>query len=87
MWQLETQLFASSYTWLAYIFEASYSTVVTSVSKKSSANQSELKKLVLSHCQTYYMHTGGNSGFNICFMQQTLDCQLKSRNCQPQTIS
>ena len=44
MWQLETQLFASSYTWLAYIFEASYSMVVTSVSKKSSANQSELKK-------------------------------------------
>ena len=44
MLQLETQLFASSYIWLAYIFEASYSTVVTSVSKKSSVDQSELKK-------------------------------------------
>ena len=44
MWQLETQLFASSYIWLAYIFEASYSTVVTSVSKKSSVDQSELEK-------------------------------------------
>ena len=31
---METQLFPSSYIWLAYIFEASYSTMVTSVSKK-----------------------------------------------------
>ena len=44
MWRLETQLFASSYIWLTYIFEASYSTVVTSVSKKSSVDQSELEK-------------------------------------------
>ena len=45
MWQLYTQRFASSYIWLAYIFEASYSTVVTSsVSKKSSVDQSELEK-------------------------------------------
>ena len=44
MWQLETLLFASSYIWLVYIFEASYSTVVTLVSKKSTANQSELEK-------------------------------------------
>ena len=44
MWQLYIQLFASSYIWLAYIFEASYSTVVTSVSKKLSADQSELEK-------------------------------------------
>ena len=36
---------ASSYILLAYIFEASYSTVVTSsVSKKSSVDQSELEK-------------------------------------------
>ena len=35
MWQLYTQLFASPYIWMAYIFEASYSAVVTSVSKKS----------------------------------------------------
>ena len=44
MWQLCTQLFASSYIWLAHFFEASYSTVVTSVSKKSSVDQSELEK-------------------------------------------
>ena len=44
MWQLETQLFASSYIWLPYIFEASYSTVVTPVSEKSSVDQSELEK-------------------------------------------
>ena len=41
---VETQLFSSSYIWLAYIFEASYSTVVTWVSKKSSVDQSELEK-------------------------------------------
>ena len=56
MWQWYTQLFASSYTWLAYIFEASCSTVVASVSKKSSVDQSELEKWVVSHCQTYYMY-------------------------------
>ena len=44
MLQLYTQLFVSSYIWLAYIFEASYSTVVASVSKKSSVNQSELEE-------------------------------------------
>ena len=55
MWQLETQFFASSYIWLEYIFEASYSKVVTSVSKKSSVDQLELDKWVVSHCQTYYM--------------------------------
>ena len=44
IWQLETQLFASSYIWLVYIFKASYSTVVTSFSKKSNVNQSELEK-------------------------------------------
>ena len=44
MWQLETQLFASSYIWLTYIFEASYSTVVMSVSKNSSVDQLELEK-------------------------------------------
>ena len=55
VWQLETQLFASSYIWLAYIFELSYSMVVTSVSEKSSVNQLELKKKLVSHCQMYYM--------------------------------
>ena len=55
VWQLETQLFASSYIWLAYIFEFSYSMVVTSVSEKSSVNQLELKKKLVSHCQMYYM--------------------------------
>ena len=44
MWQLETQLFVSSYIWLAYIFEVSYSTVVTLVSEKSSADQAELEQ-------------------------------------------
>ena len=44
MWQSENQLFASSYIQLAYIFEASYSSLVTSVSKKSSVDQSELEK-------------------------------------------
>ena len=44
MWQLETQLFAFSYIWQVYIFEASYSKSVTSVSKKSSVDQLELEK-------------------------------------------
>ena len=44
MWQLETQLFASSYIELAYISEANYSTLVTSASKKWSIDQSELEK-------------------------------------------
>ena len=44
MWQLETQLFASPDVQLAYIFEASYSALVTSLSKKSSVDQSELEK-------------------------------------------
>ena len=44
MWEMETQIFASSNIWLAYIFQASYSTVVTSVSEKSSVDQSKLKK-------------------------------------------
>ena len=39
MWQLETQLFASSYD-----FEVSYNTLVTSVSKKSSVYQLGLEK-------------------------------------------
>ena len=56
MWKLETQLFASSYIWLVYIFEASYSTVATSVSKKASVDQSELEKQVVPHCETYYMN-------------------------------
>ena len=59
MSQLETKLFASSYIWLAYIFDASYSTAVTSVRKKSSVDQSELEKKVVSHCQTYV----GEDGF------------------------
>ena len=44
MWQMETQLFASSYIWLAYIFEARYSRMATpyAISKKSSVDQSEL---------------------------------------------
>ena len=44
MWQLEIQPFASSYIWLAYIFEVSYNTVVTSVFEKSSVDQLELEK-------------------------------------------
>ena len=44
VWQLETQPIASPYIELAYIFEASYSTLVTWVSKKSSVDQSELEK-------------------------------------------
>ena len=44
MWQLETQLFASPYVYLAYILETSYNTLVARVSKKSSADQSELEK-------------------------------------------
>ena len=39
IWQLYTQLFASSYIRLTCIFEASYSTVVTSVSEKPAKNQ------------------------------------------------
>ena len=44
MWQLETQFFAFSYILLAYIFEASYITLVTLVSKESSVDQTELEK-------------------------------------------
>ena len=44
MWQLETQFFVCPYTWLTYIFGASYSTVVTSFRKKSSVDQSEPEK-------------------------------------------
>ena len=36
--------FLYSYIWLVYIFDASYSTVVTLVSKKSIVDQSELEK-------------------------------------------
>ena len=43
MWKLKIQAFVSSLIWLAHIFEASYSTVVTSVSKKSSIDQPELE--------------------------------------------
>ena len=43
MWRLETQLFAFSYIWLTYIFEASYSTVVT-FQQKIKCGQSELEK-------------------------------------------
>ena len=55
MWQLETQLFASPYISLSYIFEANYSTLVTGVSKKSSAHQSELEKQLVSDCKRNYM--------------------------------
>ena len=44
IWQFEAQLFASSYISLTYIFEASYSTLVTSVSQESSIDQSEFEK-------------------------------------------
>ena len=44
IWQLETQLFVSPYIKLAYIFQVSYSTLVTRVSKKLSVDQSELEK-------------------------------------------
>ena len=46
MWQLETQLLASRYIYLSNIFEANYSTLVMRVGKKSSADQSELEKVV-----------------------------------------
>ena len=49
------QIFASSYVYLAYILEASYSTLVTSVSKISSVDQSELEKLVVPNYKTGYM--------------------------------
>ena len=44
MQEINIQLFASPFIYLAYIFEVSYSTLVTSVSKNSSMNQSELQK-------------------------------------------
>ena len=56
MWQLETQLFASPDVQLAYIFEASYSALVTSLSKKSSVGQSELEKQMVWDCKTNYMY-------------------------------
>ena len=48
MWQLETQLFASSYIGLAYIFEASYSTLVTSSEKTRSIRTREIGGVTLS---------------------------------------
>ena len=39
-------------------FEASYSTLVTSVSKKSSVDQSELEKYVVSHCTQSKIYDG-----------------------------
>ena len=48
LWQLETQIFASPYIYLAYIFEASYSMLLTS----------ELKKLVVLDCQRNCMEDG-----------------------------
>ena len=39
MEQLETELFVSPYIKLVYIFEVSYSTLVTSLSKKLSVDQ------------------------------------------------
>ena len=40
----ENPALVSCYIWLAYIFEASYSTVVKSARKKTSVEQSELEK-------------------------------------------
>ena len=40
---------------MAYIFEASFRTVVTWVSKKSSFDQSGLEILLVSDCKTNYM--------------------------------
>ena len=37
------------------IFETNFSTLVTSVSKKSSVDQSELEEKVVSDCKTDYM--------------------------------
>ena len=53
MRQFYTQRFFSSYIWLAYVFEAGYSTVVTSVYKKTqqklvSTNQKALLMLKIS---------------------------------------
>ena len=48
MWQLETLLFASSYIWLAYIFQASYNMVVTSgVKNQVSTNQNSRNRWCL----------------------------------------
>ena len=55
MRQLETQLFASLFIQLAYIFEASYSTLVSCVSKKLSVDQLELGKQLISNCKTSYL--------------------------------
>ena len=41
IWQLENQFFASSYFWLAYIFEASYSTVVVTSSAKNQVSTNQ----------------------------------------------
>ena len=51
MGQLETQLFASP-----YIFEVSYSTLVTWASKKSSVDQSEFEKYLVSDCKRNYTY-------------------------------
>ena len=42
------------YIKLGYILEASYSAFIMSVSKKSSVDQSELEKYVVSDCKTNY---------------------------------
>ena len=74
MWKFETQLFNSSYIWLPYIFETSYSTVATSVSKKSIVDQSELEIYVVSHCQMYYIHMSKT-------IQKDISCSLRFKRC------
>ena len=44
MWQLEIQLFSSPFIKLAHYLKVNYSTLVTWVSKKSSADQSGFEK-------------------------------------------
>ena len=60
MWQLEIHLFALCYVWLRYIFEASYSILMTSSTKNQLFTNQHLRNGV-SHCQatiwTYYKLT------------------------------
>ena len=60
-----------------HIFEASYSTLVTSVSKKPSVNQSELDKQMVSDCKRNYMLLP-NSWLNISIVWSGFNLQVNT---------
>ena len=87
MWQLETQLFASLFIELVYIFEASYSTVVTWVGKKSNVDQSVLssQKKLVSDCKVNYIINKRHNSSSFFFklsqrLSESLSCIIINNN-------